>query len=303
VLLLLVLLPGCGEGESASNCPGAHTGADPDQPPRIVSLTPAVTQMLIDLDLAGHIVGAGQYDPVAPEQPAVVGNLHRLDYERLLAVNPTHVFIQPERTADPPERLRDLADRHGWVLRDYWLDTVDGVFEVLTGPDGVGAALEVPRRARQLRERIEADLQTIEQHTAQREPVRVLMLAAVEPLTGVGPGTFWDELLQIAGGTNVVGDMAVSYPVLGRERVLAMDPAVIVLLGGRPDVSTGPIDPPAPLAGLSLRAVRAGRVMRLGDPAALLPSTTIARVTAKMAGLLHPDQRAALSAIAKDASR
>src|SRR5438270_389353 len=57
--------------------------------------------------------------------------------------------------------------------------------------------------------------------------VGAIWVFGLEPIVVVGPGSFADEVLRRAGGTNVVteGD---AYPTLGMERVTMLDPDVVL---------------------------------------------------------------------------
>ena len=57
---------------------------------------------------------------------------------------------------------------------------------------------------------------------------KVLFVLADEPLITCGKGTFIDEIISAAGGTNVFGDVADSWPKVSDEQVLARDADVIL---------------------------------------------------------------------------
>ena len=54
-----------------------------------------------------------------------------------------------------------------------------------------------------------------------------------QPLITVGPGSFIDQLIRMAGGTNVAAKSATSYPRLSMEAVLQEDPQVLVFPVGK----------------------------------------------------------------------
>lgn len=258
---------------------------------RIVSFSPALTQMLIDLGLAGHIVGVGAYDPVAPEAAQVVGHLYHVDYEKLLSLRPTHVFYQ--RTKQPlPQRLADLAAGHDWQLHGYAIESIADVLHAL------GGIAEVPgvnraERARQLAAEIEHDLQHLAKLTADHPRPRTLLIVGTNPITGVGPGTFLNEILEAAGGRNVLHDAAALYPVLDRERLLSLNPQVVVLIApqpGRAAASGGGRERTIEEAKARLNLPQSldARVVVIDDPTALLPSTTLTRIARQLAAQLHP---------------
>jgi len=117
--------------------------------------------------------------------------------------------------------------------------------------------------------------------------VPTLLLTSTNPLGAAGPGTFLDKMLTFAGGRNVLDASAGDYPQLSKETVVTLDPDVIVIVRGQ--AGDPPDELPASLAELQMRAVQEGNVRWLSDPHAMLPTTTMPRVTAKLAKVLHPD--------------
>ncbi|MFA7237255.1 MAG: ABC transporter substrate-binding protein [Phycisphaeraceae bacterium] len=264
---------------------------------RIVCLSPAITQMLIDLGLSGDIVGGGRFDPVLPKGAAVVGDLRQLDYEKLLAMRPTLILRQPERN-DVPDRLPELAKQYGWRVYAWRIDTMEDLYRVLCeGADNMGAVVGREKEAATLAAKVRGRFAALRRATEGMERPRVLLLVGVSStFTAVGPGTVLDEMLDAAGGVNVMSDAKVTYPVLDREDVLLRRPDVVVTIEGR-EGATGAIEPTGGLAGLDIPAVKNHRVMQMSDPVALLPSTSGPRVAVKLAKLLHPSQAEAFEHI------
>ena len=57
---------------------------------------------------------------------------------------------------------------------------------------------------------------------------RTLMLVGHQPIVAVGPGTFLDDLLKIAGAENIADASAQQWPQLSIEYIVAMRPEVII---------------------------------------------------------------------------
>ena len=279
---------------------------------RIVSLSPALTQMAIDLGLRDKLVGVGAFDPVAPQGVAAVGDLYQLDYERVLSAQPTHVLIQPTREG-VPTRLLQLAAENDWSVFPYSIETVDDVLEALWTPNtdsprAVGHARGLPDRAEVRSRRISSQLAKLgdlwddgddgDDGSDRDRLDGVLLLVGLEPITAVGPDTFLGELLVIAGGRNALGERSGLYPVLDREELLVLAPRAVVFVRSTTDeMNSQTASPKRVLAGLDIPAVRDERFYELRDEVALLPSTSMPRVAAKLAKLLHPDAVLQIDAI------
>ena len=263
---------------------------------RIASLAPALTQMLVELDTAGHIVAVGEHDDALPaelaDEVAVVGRFADIQTEALLAARPTHVLLQTD-----PTHLQRLGGSAGFeVLAWPYPRSIDDVLETLAPRDGervgVGGFVGRADEARALRASIERRLDELASlASAVEERPRVLMLIGTRPVTASGPGTVLDEMLELAGARNAAPAGQAGAPTFDREMLLAAAPEVIVLLspGGR-ELAALDEDPRlAELRGLEIPAVRDGRIAIVNHPLALLPTTTIPDVVAELLGKVHPE--------------
>ena len=283
LLCVCALLVACAEDAPPTPQTGEH--------PRIITLAPALTQVLIDLGLADHLVGVSEYDLVAPEGLPVVGHYRDVDAERLLALRPTHVLMMVG-VEGSPVRLTELSQQMGFKLAVFdYPDKVENVWTILADEQtGVGTALGVAERASRLREESLARLDTLGRLTGDLDRPRTLVVFSTQPnVMASGPRTVNDELIRIAGGQNAAGDAAVQAPEFGREGLLALNPDVIILL--MPAAPELVEDDPrlAIFRGLPLPAVTEGRIYLINDPAALLPSTSIVRIATQMAVTIHPE--------------
>ncbi|MBI1372909.1 MAG: ABC transporter substrate-binding protein [Phycisphaera sp.] len=284
---LLVCGIGCAESSSPVITPSK---------PRIVSMSPAVTQMLIELGFRDQIVGVGRYDPIDLPGVRVVGDSVHLDYEKLAAARPTHVFLQPERGVGVPERLTELAEHHHWAVGTVQIDTVDDALRALydpARPDAcIGGYLDVSDAAAALRTRIEARLAGLRAWSAglaDADRPRVLIVFRTDPLGVVGRHTFLDDMLTTAGGVNAID--AGYYISVDRERVLAASPDVVLLLTSPGEYTDAQLDAwRATMKALDIPAAKSDRIEVLRDPLAKIPSTSVATIAAEIARRLHPSR-------------
>jgi iron complex transport system substrate-binding protein len=117
--------------------------------------------------------------------------------------------------------------------------------------------------------------------------VRALLIFGLEPIVVAGPDSFADEMIRRAGGEDVV-KAGGKYPTLGMEKVLALDPDVIV------DAAIGEAQGVERIGRDSagwreVRAVKAGRVVTLNDEVVLRPGPRIGEGLAMLARALHPE--------------
>lgn len=252
---------------------------------RVVSLSPSTTEALFAIGAGELVVGRSRhcdYPPAAVGLPAV-GGFADPSIEAIVGLAPTLV-VGARGPAGPvlektllargiatsfPE-TESLAQIEAMVLElGRRLGHEDGAARVV-------AAMRARREA-------------VAAAVSARPPVRALFLFDVSPIFVAGPGSFPDELVRLAGGVNVV-DRGGAYPTLGMERVLALDPDVILdasaaAHGGE---SGGAVAALREMPGFrELRAVREGRVRSIDGATALRPGPRIGEGLAVVARALH----------------
>ena len=260
----------------------------PAPPQRIASVTLGSDEILLDLVGPDRLLGVSYF-----AEDAALSNIT----DRLEGIEHTDLLGNPERLIsleadlvvmakyNDPAALDQLldADVPVFVLADF--NTID---DIRANIRLLGQATGTEARAEAMIEQMDARLAAVQAKTADQEPVRVLYY---EP-GGVtyGPGSTVDEIIQLAGGTNVIAEMDLGpYPLIGVETILTAEPD-IVLLGGW---LSGVVDPvswftndPA-LSGL--RAVQNGRVYAIRDAHMTNVSHYIALGVEDVARALYPD--------------
>jgi iron complex transport system substrate-binding protein len=118
--------------------------------------------------------------------------------------------------------------------------------------------------------------------------VKVLLVFGVSPIVVAGPGSFPNEMIELANGRNVV-ETGSAYPTLAVERLIAQKPDVILnasMLGTNEEQGNG-IHAEDP-GWRELAAVRDGRVVAIRDEAVLRPGPRIGDGLLAIARALHP---------------
>jgi iron complex transport system substrate-binding protein len=160
--------------------------------------------------------------------------------------------------------------------------------ETLDTMGAVGERCGEVERARSLVESLRKRLDDVSRRVAGASRTRVLFALQTEPIIASGRGTLPSDLLELAGGENVVTEPR--YPRLSLEAVLESSPDVIVQ--SRMDVPENRSEPPEirfwerwP----ELPAVRDRRVHLLVGDAPLRPGPRVAEAAEQLAAILHPE--------------
>ena len=274
---------------------------EPGDKVRIVSLSPAISQMLIDMDVADKIVGVAEQDAAAPPGLPVVGNFLDVNTEKLFALEPTHVLTMAGY-GGVPDSLSKHAQAMGLLVVGYPVPRsieqistiiVDETANHSAGPRDLGTLLGLQERARALTGRMRSRLELLRSLTAtSSQQPRVLLVFSVDPnVMASGPGTVLDSLLGYVGAVNAAAEATSTAPTFDREKLLATDPDVVLLLLPDAPPLKG-IDEDSRLAafrGLDIAAVRTGRIHLINDSFALLPSSTAPRIATAIARTIHPE--------------
>ena len=258
----------------------AH-GPDASAATRVVSLGPSTTETLFAIGAGDRTVGRSRYCDYPPDAlrlPAV-GGLEP-DLEAILALRPDLV-VGPSG-AWARRAAQSLADRGiaSWFPEEVRsLADIDALVLALGDRTGTRAGAERVVGGMHARE-------TAVDEAVKGEPrPRVLMVVSLAPVVAAGPAGFAGDMLRRAGSDNAVTD-GVAWPVVGFERVVELDPDLI--LDATEVERPGPsrITPDAP-GWSGVRAVREGHVVPIADERVLRPGPRVAEGLETLARAVH----------------
>jgi iron complex transport system substrate-binding protein len=129
---------------------------------------------------------------------------------------------------------------------------------------------------------VRATLLRVRNATRGLERPTVFMLSWETPLMTIGSGSFLTELVEIAGGQNVFGDLTGPSPQVSFEEVLRRNPQYVL---GRPETA-GKLS--ANERWHRLPAVRDGRVLVMDTVLVGRPGVRLGEAAVSLARLLHP---------------
>jgi len=197
--------------------------------PRLLSAAPNVTEICAALGLIDCLVGRTRFCDYPPQVASVrsIGDLYNLNVEVLLELRPDLILISGQ-SRSISERLSKLGLAYE-ALPDYTLD------ELFIGIERVGVLTGRPETARRLIAGARADLEAVAARYAGLPSKRVLVLTwpLPDPPTqadAAGPGSFYDDLLRMAGHTNVAAPGDRPFGPISLEFILEASPDVIIEL-------------------------------------------------------------------------
>ena len=202
------------------------------KPQRIVSTAPSITETLFALGLGRQVVGVSQYCDYPPEVQKLpkVGTYVKPDAEAITRLRPDLVILQ--RAAS------ELTNRLT-ALHLQFIEIPHGTLsDVFMGIQLIAKAGGVPENAPTLIRQIQSSLDEIQAKAKALPSSRVLVIAnrrqgTLADLVAIGPGNYVNQILEIAGGRNVLSEPSLpQYPHISMETVLRENPDVILDLTG-----------------------------------------------------------------------
>jgi len=259
---------------------------------RVVSMIPAVTDLLVALGASDQLVARTRYDrgPAVAHLPSVGGGLDP-EPEVLVQLRP-HLVVA---WADGGARAVP-AQMDAWGIEVYEA-RIDDMAALRRHMTHLGALVGKEDAARALLADIDLGLSDLRARLEQAPRPSVAYVVSLDPPMVAGPGTFVDSIITAAGGHNVMSDLKIEWPQVSLEALVARDPDVIVLSGvaaSRPDSAALAWRlPPEFLAGRAdgwglLRAGKEGRVIQVDPDAFNRPGPGVLGAARALAGLLHP---------------
>lgn len=257
-------------------------------PARVVSLSPAVTEMLFAVGAGDRVVGVTSYCDYPPEAAKLpkVGSYTGLSVEKVIALRPDVVIGM---RGNAPEALKALRQAGLKVLAHDPV-TVAGVLDLM---DEVGHMMQETADKVQAVERLRARVDAVRAEGAKLAGrPRTLVAVQLEPLYAAGPGTHLDDMVKLAGGENIAGDATISWPQYSLERMLQKDPEVIVCPSGHingEEMTSARIlsDLRRSQAWSGTTAVKRGNVLAVDDDLLTLPGPRVVDGLEQMAAAIH----------------
>ncbi|WP_394244896.1 cobalamin-binding protein [Halopseudomonas laoshanensis] len=197
--------------------------------PRVVSLAPFLTDMVVQLDAVDQLVGVlddGQL-PLELESVPRIGSHQSMSRELILAQNPDLVLAWT--SGNPPELLDTLET---WGIRVERFDP-QRLADITQMTRRLGVLLERSEAAETLLNGYEQKLQGLHRPVTNNAP-RVFVQLWDEPLYTVSDNQLIGDALRHCGARNVFADLPIYAPQVGLESVLAADPDLILVLDDQP---------------------------------------------------------------------
>jgi ABC-type Fe3+-hydroxamate transport system substrate-binding protein len=285
ILLVAVAatLVGCNRSEQATSARrddfGNPINVPLSAPSRIVSLNPATTETFFALGAGPRLIGRTTFD-LWPDSARLVpdlGNGINPNVEAILGARPDLVVLYASQDNRAAAARLIASGVNTLSLKN------DHIADFARTTMLLGAILHDTVRAAAVRDSVQRTLYTVEMATRGASRPKVFWHIWDAPLITVGSGSFMDELVNIAGATNVYRDIHGPSGEITLEDVARRDPDFIL---------AGPIGAKAIASDARWNIVRAARdkkVLVVDTMLVARPAVRLGEAAVSLVKLIHPE--------------
>jgi iron complex transport system substrate-binding protein len=287
LLLTLILVVGQGAAYGAMHTDQVGRMVEvPDNPQRIITLVPSLTEIVYGLGQGQRIIAVTQYSnkPVEVQKLPKVGSYVHLDLERIVALKPDLCLAFRDGN---PKHIIDKLSAMGIPV--YVMDprSLEGIMDSIARLGDIVQARE--RAAEQIRvmrmrlDRVAVRIARIKKRT------KVFFQIADAPIVSAGTDTFIHKLITRAGGINLAAGN-IAYPRFSWENVLVMQPEVVLITsmsGAQTEAELMSVWQKWP----QVSAVRNNRVYVVEADQFDRPTARLLDGLERLVDILHPEER------------
>lgn len=197
-----------------------------EEPKRIISLAPSITEILFALDSGKSLVGVTNYCDYPPgvEAKAKVGGMINPNLEKIAELNP-EVIIMTFQGNDKWDYYQLSGMGYNvFVINPKFLD---GIFLSINHLSRITGAIT---KGSELNNKLRKKYKEILARRNECKGQKVGIVVNIEPLMFAGLETFINEMIVSLGCENPFSYSHMRYPIVSREEVVKKNPDVIILL-------------------------------------------------------------------------
>lgn len=230
IVCLVIMLSACSGGSQSIKDRAGHDVNIPSSLDRIVSTSPATTEILVGLGLGAKIVAMDPYskDVDGVNVDAQIINFINPDTETLLKIEPDIIItssLNASGTTDPFALLKEAGIA---VVTIPVSDSIDGIKQDIAF---LGKIFKMDNEASKMNDVIDkevAQIVKVAKTIPEDKRKNVYFEISSEPnLFAVGSGTFLNEFIEIIGANNIFSSQK-GWPQPSIESIIKANPDVII---------------------------------------------------------------------------
>ena len=248
---------------------------------RIVSLSPAATEILFAIGAGDEVVGRTDFCNYPQEVSLVasVGGFSEISIEAIVAQKPDLVIASVGMHDHLKQPLEDLGIK---VFMSNVVDFTTLYSEIsqiakFTGDEDDAAELIADMKD---------DIADISEDLKNVEPKSIYWEVWNAPYMSIGEASYINELIALAGGANIFADVKDGYPVVSEESIIAANPQYI-------GVPTDTMETAKTISGRAgwqdIEAVKNNNIIFITGDLVSRPGPRAALAVEELAEKLYPD--------------
>ncbi len=197
----------------------------PDNPQRVISLAPNVTEIIFALKKGNILKGATLFSdyPKEARKLSKVGSYVNLNIEKIVSLKPDLCIAikdgNPKSVIDKLERLN---------IPVYAVDPRN-ISSVIETALEIGMLISAEKEAEKLAEDMRRRIDRVKKLALKdKKKPKVFFQIDTDAIISVGTNTFLNELISFAGGINLA-EGKIPYPRFNIENVIMMNPDMIII--------------------------------------------------------------------------
>ncbi len=190
---------------------------------RILSLTPATTEILYKLGLEKKIVGVTEdcnYPSQAKQKPSV-GKFGFINLEKIVSLKPDIIFA----TYDMKKQL-DILKKYNVPLIALKTDNIDSIINNI---NLVGKITDSQKQASIIEKDFKNRINKVKEKSKSSKKPTVFYCIWHDPLITAGSQSFIGDMIKVSGGINIAYEIKSSFAKYSIESLVAKNPDYIVI--------------------------------------------------------------------------
>ena len=257
----------------------------PSEPKKVVSLTPATTEILFALGAGPRVIATTAFDDYPPAAVALpdVATFTAVDVEKIVGMG-ADLVIAGGNFFNPPESIARLRSLGIPVLVVY-ATNVGGVLKDIAL---VGAAVGLSHASTAMTATMQAGFDAVSSATAGLSRPRAFyeLDTSTGPIYTVADGSFTKEMITLAGGDPITSGSTTDFSI-PLEKLIKADPELILL--GDAAYGTTAAQVKGRPGWKVMTAVKTGAIRPVDDLIVTRPGPRLVEGLRALAVAIHPD--------------
>lgn len=198
-----------------------------NQPQRIISLAPNITEILYALNLEDKIVGITDHCdfPKETKDKKRVGGMINPSIEEIVRLKPDIVILTKDGNPKEIQKRLENFKINTYLFNAERLGQLRG--EIILLGKKLGFEEKSKRVARQIEDSINRIKKTNEKSNFRNK--KTVFIIWMEPLIVAGNGTAIDDAIRLLGWENIVSHTKLRFPRYSIEKIIRQSPDVILI--------------------------------------------------------------------------